>query len=93
MGIAMGGGSDVAVHTADITLMRDDLRLVPAALDIARATRRTIRQNLFWAFIYNSVGIPLAVAGLLSPAVAGGAMALSSVSVLLNALRLRRWSP
>ena len=93
MGIAMAGGSDVAMHTADLTLMREDLRLVPASLAIARATRRTIRQNLFWAFIYNAIGIPLAVAGVLSPVVAGAAMAMSSISVLANALLLRRWKP
>ncbi|MEJ5234116.1 MAG: hypothetical protein WHV64_18095, partial [Geminicoccaceae bacterium] len=68
-------------------------RLVAAALDVAAATRRTIRQNLLWAFLYNLLGLPLAAAGLLSPAFAGTAMALSSVSVVANALRLRRWRP
>ena len=91
VGIAMAQGTDVAMHTADLTLVRADLRLIPAALRVATATRRTIRQNLFWAFVYNAVGIPLAVAGLLSPVVAGAAMAASSVSVVANALRLRRW--
>ncbi len=91
VGIAMAGGTDVARYTADLTLVRENLILIPAALDIAAATRRTIRQNLFWAFIYNTVGIPLAIAGLLSPVVAGAAMALSSLSVVTNALRLKRW--
>lgn len=93
IGIAMGSGTDVAMETADIALLRNDPRLVPAALDIARRTRTVIRQNLFWAFIYNLIGLPLAAAGLLSPAFAGAAMALSSVSVVSNALRLRRWRP
>jgi Cu+-exporting ATPase len=93
VGIAMGGGTDVAMHAAGITLMRGDPRLVPAALDIARRTYGKIRQNLFWAFIYNLVGIPLAAAGLLSPVVAGAAMALSSVSVVSNALLLKTWRP
>lgn len=91
LGIAMGTGSDVAREAAGVTLMRPDPRLVPAALDLARRTRRTIRQNLFWAFAYNVAGLPLAALGLLSPALAGAAMAASSVSVVLNALRLRRW--
>lgn len=93
VGIAMGGGTDVAMHAAGITLMRGDPRLVPAALDISRRTYRKIQQNLFWAFIYNLIGIPLAVSGLLSPVVAGAAMALSSVSVISNALLLKRWKP
>ncbi len=93
VGIAMGGGTDVAMHAAGITLMRGDPRLVPAALEIARRTYRKIQQNLFWAFIYNLVGIPLAAVGLLSPVVAGAAMALSSVSVVSNALLLRSWKP
>ncbi len=91
VGLAMGTGTDVAMATAGITLMRGDPALVPQALDIARRTHRTIRQGLFWAFAYNAIGIPLAAAGLLSPVVAGAAMALSSVSVVTNALRLRRW--
>ena len=89
----MGGGTDVAMHAAGITLMRGDPRLVPAALDISRRTYRKIQQNLFWAFIYNLVGIPLAAFGFLSPVVAGAAMALSSVSVVSNALLLKRWKP
>ncbi|SIQ18647.1 heavy metal translocating P-type ATPase [Aquipseudomonas alcaligenes] len=93
VGIAMGGGTDVAMHAAGITLMRGDPRLVPAALEISRRTWRKIQQNLFWAFIYNLVGIPLAAAGLLNPMLAGAAMALSSVSVLSNALLLNTWKP
>jgi Cu+-exporting ATPase len=93
VGIAMGSGTDVAMHAAGITLMRGDPRLVPAALDISRRTYNKIRQNLFWAFVYNLVGIPLAAAGLLNPMVAGAAMALSSVSVVSNALLLKTWKP
>ena len=91
VGIAMGSGSDVAMETAAITLMRPDPRLVPAALQVARVTLSKIRQNLFWAFIYNLVCIPLAVSGVLNPAFAGAAMALSSVSVVANSLLLKRW--
>ena len=91
VGIAMGSGTDVAVGVAGITLLRDDPRAVADALDIARLTHARIRQNLFWAFVYNAVGIPLAAFALLDPMVAGAAMALSSVSVMANALRLRRW--
>jgi len=87
------GGTVGAMHTAGITLMRGDPLLVPAALDIARQTAARIRQNLFWAFAYNVVGIPLAAMGGLNPMLAGAAMAMSSVSVLLNALRLTRWRP
>jgi Cu+-exporting ATPase len=90
LGIAMPTGTDVAVHTAGVTLARPDLTLLAEALVWSRATRRTIRQNLFWAFAYNVVGVPLAAFGVLSPMFAGGAMALSSVSVVLNALRLGR---
>ena len=93
LGMAMATGTDVAMHAAGITLMRGDLFLVPAALDIARRTRAKIRQGLFWAFVYNVVGIPLAAFGLLTPTLAGAAMAFSSVSVVLNALALRRWTP
>ncbi|MDR3373653.1 MAG: heavy metal translocating P-type ATPase [Ancalomicrobiaceae bacterium] len=93
VGIAMGSGTDVAMETAGITLMRPDPRLVAASLDIARATWAKIRQNLVLAFIYNVVGIPLAAAGLMTPALAGAAMALSSVSVVSNALALTRWRP
>ena len=93
VGLAMGSGTDVAMHAAGITLMRGDVALVPAALDISDRTVRKIRQNLFWAFVYNVAGIPLAAFGFLSPVVAGAAMALSSVSVTSNALLLRRWRP
>jgi Cu+-exporting ATPase len=91
VGIAMGSGSDVAMQTAGITLIRADPALVAPALEIARRTHATIRQGLFWAFAYNVIGIPLAASGMLSPLIAGTAMALSSVSVVSNALRLRRW--
>jgi len=93
IGIAMGGGTDVAMQAAGITLMRGDPRLVPAALEISRKTYAKIRQNLFWAFIYNLIGIPLAAFGMLSPVLAGAAMALSSVSVVSNALWLKTWKP
>lgn len=93
IGIAMGGGTDVAMHAAGITLMRGDPRLIPAALDISRRTYAKIRQNLFWAFVYNLIGIPLAAFGLLNPVLAGAAMALSSVSVVGNALLLKTWKP
>ena len=93
VGIAMSSGSDVAMHTAGITLMRGDPALVADAIDISKRTYAKIRQNLFWAFIYNVVGIPLAAAGLLSPVIAGAAMAFSSVSVVTNALTLKRWRP
>ncbi len=91
VGMAMGNGTDVAMHAAGITLMRGDPMLVAAALDISRRTVAKIRQNLFWAFVYNVAGIPLAALGYLSPVVAGAAMALSSVSVMANALLLKRW--
>src|SRR5471032_2324267 len=93
VGIAMSSGTDVAMQAAGITLMRGDPALVADAIDISRRTYAKIRQNLFWAFIYNLVGIPLAAFGLLNPMVAGAAMALSSVSVISNALLLRRWKP
>jgi Cu+-exporting ATPase len=93
VGFALGTGADVAVEAAGVTLMRADPRLVAAAIDIARRTVRKIRQNLFWAFFYNVVGIPLAALGFLSPTLAGAAMALSSVSVVVNSLWLRRWRP
>jgi P-type Cu+ transporter len=93
LGIAMGGGADVAMEAAAITLMRPDPRLVADALAISRATWNKVRQNLFWAFAYNVIGLPLAALGLLNPALAGAAMALSSISVVANALLLRRWRP
>jgi Cu+-exporting ATPase len=93
VGIAMASGADVAMETAGITLMRGDPRLVPDALAISRRTVATIRRGLFWAFVYNVVGMPLAALGWLDPMVAGAAMALSSVSVVGNALTLRRWRP
>ena len=93
LGMAMATGTDVAAAAAGITLMRGDPGLVPAALDIAGRTYARIWQGLFWAFAYNLVGIPLAAAGLLSPVVAGAAMAFSSAAVVGNALLLRRWRP
>jgi len=93
VGIAMSTGTDVAMHTAGITLMRGDPSLVPDAIEISRRTYSKIRQNLFWAFVYNVVGIPLAAFGKLDPVIAGAAMAFSSVSVVSNALLLRRWRP
>ena len=89
IGIAMGSGTDVAMETAGITLMRGDLRMVADAIGISRRTSHKIWQGLFWAFAYNVLGIPLAALGYLSPLMAGGAMALSSVSVVCNALTLR----
>jgi Cu+-exporting ATPase len=91
VGIAMGTGTDVAMHAAGVTLMRGDVGLVAGALEISHRTVLKIRQNLFWAFFYNVAGIPLAALGYLNPVVAGAAMALSSVSVLTNALLLKRW--
>lgn len=93
VGMAMGNGTDVAMHAAGITLMRGDPALVAAALDISDRTVSKIRQNLFWAFAYNVAGIPLAALGFLNPVVAGAAMAMSSVSVMSNALLLKRWKP
>lgn len=91
LGLAMSTGTDVAMEAAGITLMRGDPRLVADAIHVSRATYRTIKRGLFWAFAYNIVGIPLAALGLLSPVIAGAAMAFSSVSVVGNALLLRRW--
>lgn len=93
IGIAMGTGTDVAMHTASITLMRGNLYLIADAIDISRRTYNKIKQNLFWAFFYNLIGIPLAAFGFLNPMIAGAAMALSSVSVVTNALLLKCWKP
>ncbi len=93
LGLAAGGGTGVAVEAGDIVLLNDDPRLAPAAIELALKTFSTIRGNLAWAFLYNTAAIPLAAAGLLNPTIAAGAMAFSSVSVVLNALRLRRFKP
>jgi Cu+-exporting ATPase len=93
VGIAMSTGTDVAMHAAGITLMRGDLALVADAIDLSRQTWSKIRQNLFWAFAYNVVGIALSALGFLNPVIAGAAMAASSVSVVSNALLLKRWRP
>jgi Cu+-exporting ATPase len=93
VGFAVASGSDVAIHAADVTLMRSDLMSVADAVELSRSTLRKIRQNLFFAFFYNVLGIPLAAFGMLNPVIAGAAMALSSVSVVSNSLLLRRWKP
>jgi Cu+-exporting ATPase len=93
VGMAIGTGTDVAIEAADVTLMSGDLRGVVAAIDLSRATVRKIYQNLFWALVYNTVGIPVAAFGLLSPVIAGAAMALSSVSVTTNSTLLKRYDP
>lgn len=91
VGFAIGTGTDVAIESADITLMKGDLRGIVSAIRLSKSTMRNIKENLFWALIYNTGGIPVAAAGFLSPVIAGAAMAFSSVSVVSNALRLKRW--
>ncbi|MFZ0014514.1 MAG: heavy metal translocating P-type ATPase, partial [Acidimicrobiia bacterium] len=93
LGLAVGSGTGVAVEAGDIVLLRDDPRLAPTAVELAGATLKTIKGNLVWAFLYNTIAIPIAAVGLLNPTVAAAAMAFSSVSVVLNALRLRRFRP
>ncbi len=89
----MGTGTDVALHTAGITLMRGNPTLIADAIAISKATYGKIRQNLFWAFVYNIIALPLAALGFLNPMIAGAAMALSSVSVVTNSLLLKNWRP
>ena len=93
VGIAIAAGTDVAMEAAGITLMHGNLRGVAATIEVSKATLAKIKQNLFWAFAFNVIGIGAAMAGLLSPAIAGAAMALSSVTVVSNSLLLRRWRP
>jgi Cu+-exporting ATPase len=89
----VGSGTGVAVEAGDVVILNDDPRSAAVAVELARATFKTIRGNLIWAFVYNTVAIPIAAIGLLTPTLAAGAMAFSSVSVVLNALRLKRFDP
>ena len=93
LGLAMGTGTDVAIEASDLTLVRGDLTAAPDAITLSRRTLATIKVNLFWAFAYNVAAIPLAALGFLNPIVAGAAMALSSIFVVTNSLRLRRFEP
>ena len=93
LGLSMGTGTDAAIEASDLTLVRGDLRSAPDAIRLARRTLGTIKTNLFWAFAYNVAAIPLAAAGYLNPVIAGAAMALSSVFVVSNSLRLRKFAP
>jgi Cu+-exporting ATPase len=93
LGLAVGSGTGVAVEAGDVVILNDDPRSAAVAVELARATFKTIRGNLIWAFVYNTVAIPIAAIGLLTPTLAAGAMAFSSVSVVLNALRLKRFDP
>jgi Cu+-exporting ATPase len=93
LGLALGSGTDVAICAADMILLRGDLQAVPDAITLARATSRTIRRNLAWAFCYNVLALPLAALGFLNPLVATATMTLSSVFVVWNSLRLRRFAP
>jgi Cu+-exporting ATPase len=93
VGMAIGTGTDVAIEAADVTLMSGDLQGIVDSIRLSKATMRKIHQNLFWAFGYNVILIPVAAIGMLTPILAGGAMALSSVSVVTNTLFLRRWKP
>ena len=92
IGIAMGTGTHAAQSASDLTIIGDDPKLIPFAIRLAHRTRRTIRQNLFWAFIYNLILIPVAAAGYLNPVLAGSAMAFSSITVVINSLRMRKFA-
>ena len=93
VGFTMVNGSHLSMQSAPVTLMRPDLGLIASTIDISRATYMKIKQNLFWAFIYNIIGIPLAAFGILTPLAAGAAMSVSSLSVVANSLLLKQWKP